>query len=1065
MIFSFIKPLVKYTAMLIVVVFGAMICALIATIPIRLNPAMPSLLRTLGFWISVLCFGVGMLDLVFRRSTQVMKQSGKIGVAVPFAVLIISIPITLIEVALRIVDPITLASMVVMAVVCIMFLYDDIVARVNKLRGMTSGESGTYSNPSTSAKSRSLSGNAIAKQSDNIRVGAFEVVECPVDYIAGASTTDRQELYEPFHTLVRGMTGSRAPLGLRLERIEGRTREFFLTAGLTAADLTRNMDLLERILAGNLPRFGFKRHNRFAGLTAKTGMTGALAHLTGEPLSVADTRQRVDPLTVFAESFQHLEDGIMQVFATPAPQGVVRSLTRAWKGRQYQNKAQQATKTVSKKSSGLFSGGSEESVTTVNVAAASEADRLNREVQRYRAENACELEVIVGCWDDSRRNATQEAYTLMEALRGAVVPADVERDLKITTSKKTEDFQKLVDGKPVGVSTLLVPEEASMLLTMPRCDLGIVTSRRESFSTATTPVPAPLEGAISPGKGSAEQFQKPGRSRYAMKQPYPNRRGGVILGNPIRKSGDAIASKFIWFRRQQFESHIGIYGNTRSGKTTTALSIAAQAINCGIRTLMLIPRKGGDWVRLSYMKPETWVFTAGNPGGTQFRKNIFIPPTGVQLTRWIAELVKIFSAWLPNDRVMSMHFDDIFHTIYRNCGWNQDTNMHGRPPLLKDFWDAVEEVCVDIQYGDELKSNFYGALYSRMSSMLRNHGIVDMYNTTEGITWEELVENDVIIIMEDLPEPDMALLTSILLAGIHLYKMVHPTEKITNLVVLEEASYLLKRSTGQDIYGPNVHEVMSEGIVDMFTTGGGNGLGCMVIEQLPVRLAEAILKLVVNVIVHAMADEDERKLVGGHIGVNEKQLDHLRQMRKGETVVHLEGQGVPQSVKIRPLDFFLEAPLPKKPMTNGMIRDAMKPIYEKHPNLVSVEELPKEIIARIERAKPGATGSTKEVGRKPIHPSSERKLDPDTKTRLSHLAENHRFSKCYYESLREAASSDSTSFVDLMATAVKKASPEGADLSALAEWFIPHVRNVLGAPDDGTLFNDLAARVREKVTV
>jgi hypothetical protein len=77
---------------------------------------------------------------------------------------------------------------------------------------------------------------------------------------------------------------------------------------------------------------------------------------------------------------------------------------------------------------------------------------------------------------------------------------------------------------------------------------------------------------------------------------------------------------------------------------------------------------------------------------------------------------------------------------------------------------------------------------------------------------------------------------------------------------------------------------MSQGIVDMFTTGGGNGLGCMVIEQLPVRLVKAIFKLIVNVIVHAMADEDERRLVGGHIGVDEKQLDHLRQMRRGETV-------------------------------------------------------------------------------------------------------------------------------------------------------------------------------------
>ena len=100
----------------------------------------------------------------------------------------------------------------------------------------------------------------------------------------------------------------------------------------------------------------------------------------------------------------------------------------------------------------------------------------------------------------------------------------------------------------------------------------------------------------------------------------------------------------------------------------------------------------------------------------------------------------------------------------------------------------------------------------------------------------------------------------------------------------------------------------------------------------------------------------------------------------------------------------------------------------------------------------------------PLHERNHSNLHPSGDAPKRHLAENHRFSKRYYESLRKAASSDSASFVDLMVTAVKKASPEDADLSTLAEWFIPHVRNVLGAPDDGTLFNDLTARVREKVT-
>jgi hypothetical protein len=103
------------------------------------------------------------------------------------------------------------------------------------------------------------------------------------------------------------------------------------------------------------------------------------------------------------------------------------------------------------------------------------------------------------------------------------------------------------------------------------------------------------------------------------------------------------------------------------------------------------------------------------------------------------------------------------------------------------------------------------------------------------------------------------------------------------------------------------------------------------------------------VIAHAIGDADERRIVAGHVGVDEKRVEHLRQMKKGETIVYLEGTGVPKNVGIWPIDQLLEGQFPKVPITSEKIKRHMEPIFEKNQNLRSSVDLPTDIVGRITR--------------------------------------------------------------------------------------------------------------------
>ena len=945
----------KLAVMCGAVLFGTVLFAGVVVIPLHyMNPATPQFMKTAGAGIPVLCFGAGFLALVFAKDWRVLKYAAPVGVISPTIVFGISFLFAIPQVVSTM-TPIELLTVLVLVMAVIVVLSDVFTGWISGKPWFNRYTDLDSNNPNTLDVVHPPLTSASTTQVE--LVGAFEITGNPEEYILEDGHAERKS-WEPFRNILRAMMAAGAPIGYRLERFRGRTREYYLTLGIGVKSLQQNMDLLQRLLRSNLPKFGFEKHDRFESSPVIAGK-GVIGTLSGELLTAEDSRQRADPLTVVAEAFLQLENGVFQTFALPVAPGIARSLKRVLIGKSYRSKMQQAQHTVSTKKSGLLSMGGEESSTIIDMEAATEANKLYRRYQRHRIEHACEAEISVACWSHTKEASERDVKLILEVTKSTIVPADPAKDLRIRIIKRDDIFLRVVSGKPAGHMTLLTPEEIAILFTIPRCDLGIVFTKRESFSTATTPLP---EQSLS--KSDKEPPLKTQRN-LVHSEWINTANNAIILGNPISASGNSIAGRFVWFRPQKFESHFAIYGNIRSGKTTTALSVIAQAIKCGLKVLILVPRRSSDWTILMYLFPDDfWIFKAGGKSSISLGINMFCPPPGVKVASWIRALGDLLSSWMPNDRVMRMHLDDVLHTTYRNCGWDSKTNKSGRPILLSDFWDAVEEVCLNIPYGDEIRQNFYGAIYSRISNLIRNKALVDMYNTEEGITWEQLANHNVLIDTQELTaEDDSSFLMGLIATGIHMYKMTHSTREVTNLLVLEEASYVLKKPNDSDHYGPDSGQFAVGRIVDILTTGGGNGLGVLILEQLAGRLMTDVIKLVVNTISHALADDDERKLVGSHIGASEKQIDHLHQMKKGETVVFIEGEGSPRSVKILQLDKHLDYPLPDHTITDDEISALMKPVFQRHPNLIVKTDLPKDIIDRIERAKPDETTSSPKMNK------------------------------------------------------------------------------------------------------
>ncbi|MHA1770336.1 MAG: ATP-binding protein [Candidatus Thorarchaeota archaeon] len=376
--------------------------------------------------------------------------------------------------------------------------------------------------------------------------------------------------------------------------------------------------------------------------------------------------------------------------------------------------------------------------------------------------------------------------------------------------------------------------------------------------------------------------------------------------------------------------HVGIYGNTGSGKTNTALKIVHGVHEKGIPFLVIVPAKT-EWRSLAESIPNLRVFTAGDESTAPFRYNFFAVPEGVPLHVHIHNLTNCFIAAWPSEGILTEHIAKVFRRVYERAGWDLLRNQHGQPILLTDLFETMKEVANELEYGERLKQDFIGALTARFESLIDNPIFSVMFNTPRGIAIEELLAEPTILELRHLPEEQRALVTSLLTVSIAEFMETQGStseEQLRHLLVLEEAHHVLKKVVGYGLNeGHSSQQKAIDTIVTMLRETRSLGLGILLIDQLPGSLAEAAVKLPGTTIIHSLKDLQERLVVGGQANLNEAQIAYIGSMQRGEVIVHMGLMG--QAFNAHVARF---TP-PRSTWSNREVVELMRPFYEQAPHL------------------------------------------------------------------------------------------------------------------------------------
>ncbi len=785
----------------------------------------------------------------------------------------------------------------------------------------------TTSSKSLTEQKQSIQRLFMQKRSEIVL--ALELVEEPHDYIFSDSEEKPSSHIQRFSGIVRALFST--PYSICYQQLNSKTRVYFTTWSNDETQLSHQRTVLLDAIQYSLPKFKFRVLETFTGIELKEHEKGSAAIITGVPLSVDDESQTKDPLENIVGVLRELENGIFQVFVEPVKMS--KSKLKKLEDK-YKSEVMRSETVISQERTGLLQKGQQESRTAVDMKAKKRADILDRQIKRLSESNLYKTTVTAVSWGSDITKADINARRMAIALIGALRPDSDKEPLQVEYTTKKKDIERLMKGLPVGKSTILTAGEVTNYCRLTRRDLGLSITKREKFSSG-------MKEHHEPTESRGSQTQKV-TSVVATRVDWTKRVPDIYLGHPIDESGKILPKSYVTCDINFLKMHCVVMGHTQSGKSTTLRSIFGQTVTLGANPIMFNPVKSYEARLMLHLFKDIRIFTCGRADLFNLLFNLWNPPLNVPLSKWVDRVVQAWTLWLPNDPVISMHFEKVVYAMYKRCRWNIKTNRKGRPILITDLIDTLEEEQKKLQYGEEVSSNIFGALVERIKLIMRKHKLVSIFNTKTGITVAELLAHPTIIDMDALSKHDKTLLMGILTAAICEYKLANPTEELTNVLILDEAHYLLgKESASGEAYSGAQLQAISA-FTEMLRVVGGTGLGVIIADQSPTSLVPEVMKIVVNMIIHALPSKEDRELVGNYTRCTEAQIDHIAGMQPGEAVVYLQHEGTPKNVKMFQLDRFVVGGISKEPVSDKAVAEHMEKIGKDHPELIDAVEISDE---------------------------------------------------------------------------------------------------------------------------
>ena len=362
------------------------------------------------------------------------------------------------------------------------------------------------------------------------------------------------------------------------------------------------------------------------------------------------------------------------------------------------------------------------------------------------------------------------------------------------------------------------------------------------------------------------QTYEPDRNPF----PPPDRsfcaRGDTRLGSV--SYGDRLLYPF-FLQSGRLKEHILVAGRSGSGKTNLTFMLMQGLIDRGIRVLAL------DWKRgyrdLLSLRPDLRVYTIGRDIAP-FRFNPLIPPPGCEPQVWIKLIVDVIaSSYFGGEGVISLLVAGLDH-LYREAGVGQE---------YQSGWPSVPDLLAWLRTA-KLKGRaaMWQASAERILLAMTYGEFGSVVNTQSNAHIHDLLSHNVILEMDGLSSSSDRVMFSEALT-LYLYRLrlaEGPREKLTNIVILEEAhNLLLAKQAG-------ARESVLESSIRMIRQ---YGLGYVFVDQSASMLSKVAFANSYCTIAMSQKLQADVRAIGSAMNLTDEQKQAISTLPIGSAVVRL----------------------------------------------------------------------------------------------------------------------------------------------------------------------------------
>lgn len=337
-------------------------------------------------------------------------------------------------------------------------------------------------------------------------------------------------------------------------------------------------------------------------------------------------------------------------------------------------------------------------------------------------------------------------------------------------------------------------------------------------------------------------------------------------------------------------SHMFVTGSTGAGKSNTIYNMLGQLLEKGIPFLVIEPAKG-EYKHVFGSRKDVRVFGTNSKHTELLKINPFSFPEETHVLEHVDRLIEIFTVCWAMYAAMPAMLKDAILSCYERCGWNlvESTNINERPyfPTFTDLLLELEHIIENSSYSQEVKSNYAGALTTRVRSLA--NGLNGQIFCADELNTNELFDTSVIVDLSRVGSQETkSLIMGLLLIKLseHRSKQALINQPLRHVTVLEEAHNLLGKVVSSAGEGGSLSEKSIEMLTNAIAEMRTYGEGFIIADQSPTAVHSAAIKNTNTKIIMRLPDETDRVLAGKSAGLSDEQITELAKLPKGVAVVY-----------------------------------------------------------------------------------------------------------------------------------------------------------------------------------